>query len=129
MTATAPRPHGWTTLAELTCPSGHHIRQDAILLEHGAIRCKHKIQGRPRDKGFECGAWLCVLGSVGWTVTEDADGREHVQLGDHVYVAAVTYDELRRIRAHRLGAAAALALLGIAWRTLHREPAVAERRC
>jgi hypothetical protein len=125
MTAAAtptPRQHGWTTLAQLTCPNGHHIRQDAVVLEHGAIRCKHKIQGRPHEPGIECGAWLYVLGSVGWTVVS-VEGREQVQLGEHVYVVAVTWDELRRIRAGRLTAAESLALLGL---VMERPPV---RRC
>lgn len=111
--ARAARFHGWTTIHDLHCAAGHHIRQDAIVLEHGAIRCKHRDPARRSEQAPECGRWLYVLGSVGWTVERDEAGNDRLVLGDDVFVADVTWTELRHIRAHRLNAGRVLDYLGV----------------
>src|SRR5262249_33611420 len=112
--AISARVHGWTTLDALTCPKGHRIKQDTVVLEHGGIRCKHKVQLAPHKPGEECGAWLYVVGSIGWRVVTGEDGRERIELGEQVYVAEVTRNELRHIREGRMSAGDALTMLGLA---------------
>jgi hypothetical protein len=128
-TATASRAitrvHGWTTLNELGCPCGrHNIRQDSVVLEHGGIRCKHR-EPAVGGKGYgpECGQWVYVLGSIGWSVTEK-DGVETIALGNDIYVVEVTWPELKHIRETRLSAPKVLEYLGIPRMTARARPAI-----
>jgi hypothetical protein len=115
--------HGWASLHDMVCPRGHHIRQDALVLDHGAIRCTCRdplntgdATGRARHAagfGPECGTWLYVIGSLTWNVHIDENGTEHIEVGDSVYVAEVTRAELTQIRAQRMSVDRVVAFLGL----------------
>lgn len=120
---TRPRKVGFAAPHDLTCPHGHRVREDAFLLEHGALRCKHKEprrqspdqrrRGEPAGHEPECGAWLYVLACAGWALPQ-ADGDDGKGARPTMFfVAEVTFAELREMQARRLDVAGVLNFLGV----------------
>lgn len=108
--STPPRAMGWATPLTLTCPRGHHLKHDSVVLDHGALRCKHRdplrgAPGRPAGGGPECGAWLyvvmCYYADPGM-VRYPGDATRLEELGEALYVAEVSWPELLEIRRLRL---------------------------
>lgn len=97
------RPMGWTDRRALRCPQGHHIKEDAILLTDGVIRCPWR---GPQASGT-CGALLYVLAVVPPRGTANAEGL--------YFVAAVTWAEVKRLRDEPMAVLDALELLGATW--------------
>lgn len=114
-----PRHFGLTTLRDLQCPYGHHMREDAFVLDHAALRCKHRdhLGGRgERASGPECGALVYVVAVAAWTATTLPEPAPFVALAEAdalLVVAEVTYAEVRTIQTQRLNAAGVIAYLGI----------------
>lgn len=94
------RLHGWADMARLTCPVGHRMKHDAVLFTDGVLRCRHKIgQG-------ECGLHLYVV-ACQTPRSPDPDPR-------YCYVAEVTWEEVKALKALNLGTMDVLARLGLA---------------
>lgn len=122
---------GWATPRTLRCPAGHRLREDTMILDRGAIRCKHREPlrssgagaGRPAGGGPECGRWLYVVMCYAPLdpdhVAEIRAKSPHdaSQLGEAFYVVEVTYPELQMIRARRLPASVVFELLGATFPT------------
>lgn len=99
---TIPRRRIWIVPREqpLKCPheAGHRMREDALIPEHGMLRCKAKLAaGGYQQPSAECGTWLYVA-------RMEKDRR---------LVAEVTYDEARHIETQGMDVDQALAFLEV----------------
>lgn len=96
---------GWATARGLTCPEGHHLRQDAWVLTDGAVRCKWQDPASRR----ECGRLLYLLACVpARQVEPDAP--------ELYFVAEVSVEEVREFRTRRATTWQVLQALGVATR-------------
>lgn len=101
-----PRRFGFTTLHQLYCPDGHHIRRDTIVLTDAGIRCKHREPGQAR----ECGGLVYVLACASPRVAPWQDG-----LPGLAFVAEVAFPELKYVEDQQMDLLTMLQFFGVAW--------------
>jgi hypothetical protein len=115
-----PRTIGFTTPQELTCPNGHHIKEDAFTFDDGVLRCKHRepaVGGRAQKSGGEpeCGKLLYLL--AGWQprglVPVAALSPLDLPVTTLLFTAEVTYREVRQMQEARLDVDGVLRFLGV----------------